>query len=59
MLEAQLRNSGTCNYDWHIFPCDNCEGKGWRGDETGRVYAPTLYRNERPYGEPRNFDVAD
>lgn len=50
MLEADLLNRGTLEYDTHIFGCDDCFGKGARGDETGRVYAGTSYRNERPYG---------
>lgn len=53
MLEADLLNLGSRDYVRHIFGCDDCCGKGTRGDETGRVYASTSYRNERPYGEPR------
>ncbi len=50
MLEAQLLNHANCEYDWHIFGCDDCLSKGWRGDETGRVYVATSYMNERPFG---------
>ncbi len=49
MLEGDLMNHGTCTLETHIFACDDCEGKGERGDETNRVYAPTSYPNERPY----------
>jgi DnaJ-class molecular chaperone len=52
MLEAQLKNLATLDYDWAIIGCDDCRGKGDHDDEPGRVYAPTSYRNERPYGEP-------
>lgn len=54
MIEAQLMNPGSGAYSWHIFGCEDCFGNGVRGDETGRVYAGTCYRGERPYGVPIN-----
>lgn len=52
-LEADLMNLGTRNYERHVIECPNCFGKGWRGDETGRVYGGVELKNERPYGPVR------
>lgn len=48
-LEAKLKNLGTLEYDWHIFTCDDCSGKGERGDESNRVYCSVSYYGERAY----------
>lgn len=52
-LSAELENLGTKRWDRHIIGCPNCYGRGWRGDETGRVYGGMILRNERPYGSER------
>lgn len=52
MLRADLLSRRDCSYITHVISCDDCQGKGYRGDETGRVYCSVTYKNERPYGSP-------
>jgi hypothetical protein len=53
IIEGEIYSPAKCEYRMAIFGCEDCESKGWRGDETGRAYGGTSYRNERPYGEPK------
>jgi hypothetical protein len=53
MLEAQLKHLATCTFQWHIIGCPDCQGAGWRGDETGRVYTSVELHRESPYGSPQ------
>ncbi len=49
VLEADLKNLGTLDYDRHVIGCPDCSGEGVRRNEPDRVYVSVELRNEQPW----------